>query len=374
MDKTYNETNFKQWLKLQDTALYSVNLSEIIDHIETVDIIDIFQLLLESLITLLSVTANTLTLMVIWKLSLSHSAQALRASLALSDLLQGLFGSGMAVWNHSYYLWCANQPMRCNYTVNLLLWEGELFVVHGKLIFILSIIYWTSWWSNNLIFLIMTVDRYLAICDPLQYHTRMSMKRTRIAIISNWITPFIYWFVFLLFQEHEMLWTSSYHPTSKMMYYIFTIKSLTVASHAIYMLYAVTIIFCMIFLSVLILYQLKKSGNISKSLREGMDESAVLAATEAIDFNKTLAISMMFEVIAVLIPPLILYYTSINNKVSGNSSSVREYSFYFTQWFVLSSTFFNFILYNLRIPAFRKQSLAIIKTGLKTCSNIFSSN
>ncbi|CAL4104666.1 unnamed protein product, partial [Meganyctiphanes norvegica] len=142
-------------------------------------------------------------------------------------------------------------------------------------------------------------------------------------------------------------------------------------------IYMVAIIASVISLSVLLLYQLNKASARSKSLQEGMNEPA--ASTEAIDFNKTLVISMMLEVITVGLsyPPVsgsILMFL-LNDENSSNPGSGKDISLYiyFIHWFVMSSTFFNFLLYNLRIPAFRSKSLNIIKTGVKSCFKMLSS-
>ncbi|CAL4104660.1 unnamed protein product [Meganyctiphanes norvegica] len=360
----YNETSdFEKGTRLEKLYVYSVNLSDIITQIEIVDNIDIIQLMFECLISLFSIAANTLTLVVIWEVSLNHPAQALRAAMALSDLLQGLFGSGVAVWNHSYYLWCANQPERCNYTVNYILLNEEFYVLHSKLDFILSLIHWASLYSNNLILIIMTFDRYIAVCYPLRYHCIMSMRRTRIAIVINWMIPLIYWLILIPTQiNNDMFMKSAYHPSSKMMHCVATCFEF-VASSSLILIYVITIIVCMVALSILLLYQLNKASKISKSLREGMEESAV--STEAIDFNKILVISMMVEVLVLAGTKIVLYTTSINYKTLEISSSAEDNIIYLTNWFVLSSTFFNFIIYNLRIPAFRSQSLTIIKNWFK---------
>ncbi|CAL4104662.1 unnamed protein product, partial [Meganyctiphanes norvegica] len=366
-----NNISVAQWFKLEKYKVYNVNLSDIINCIEPVNNIDIFQLFLESLITLLSVAANTLTIVVIWEVSLSHPAQALRVAMAVFDLLQGLFGCGMAVWNHSYYLWCASKPERCVVQVNVISREdGELFILHCKLNVVLSLIYWSSISSSYFLLVFMTVDRYVAICFPLKYHLSISIRKTRIAIAINWMTNLFFLLVFFHCRANEIVWKAAYNPLTKTMNEFMIKKSLLNTNYAIHVILIIAIITCMVSLSVLILYQLKKASTRIKSLKEGMDETP--GSTEDIDFNKTLVISMMVEVLSVLV--LILASESIvmfskNNKTSGKMGASKEFSLYiyFTQWFVLSSTFFNFLLYNLRIPAFRSKSLNIIKNGVKSC-------
>ncbi|CAL4125762.1 unnamed protein product, partial [Meganyctiphanes norvegica] len=361
--------------KLQELKVYHVNLSDIINCIEPVENIDVLQLFLESLITLLSIAANTLTIVVIWEVSLTHPAQAIRVAMSVFDLLQGLFGCGMAVFNHSYYLWCASKTERCEYTVNIILWRGNLYILHHKVYLMLSLIFWASFNSNYFILVIATFERYLSICYPLLYHFNKSISITRLAIIITWMTFFVYWFLLLLFREYDLVWTSAYCPLTKTMIPILIKESLIVVHFITSTILAMIVMICMIALVVLLLYQLNKASTRSKSLTEGMDESTL--STEAIDFNKTLVISMMVEVLALLVPQMVfesLVFTT-NNKTSGKLGTGKEFSLYiyFTQWFVLSSTFFNFLLYILRIPAFRSKSLNIIKNGIKSCSKMFTS-
>ncbi|XP_062287724.1 trace amine-associated receptor 13c-like [Scomber scombrus] len=125
------------------------------------------------LLSYISLLTATLNLLVI--ISISHFRQLhnptnfLLLSLAVSDFLVGLL----------------LMPGEILFTENCWFLGDQICVVYYIADFII-----TSSSVGNMV--LISIDRYLAICDPLQYTTKVTLDRTKICICLCWICSVLY--------------------------------------------------------------------------------------------------------------------------------------------------------------------------------------
>ncbi|XP_055063771.2 trace amine-associated receptor 13c [Misgurnus anguillicaudatus] len=130
-------------------------------------------------ISVTSVFTVFLNLLVI--ISISHFKQlhtptnVLILSLAIADLLVGLI----------------LMPVQGIKLIEPCWYFGEIFCAIFPLIFYVLV---TASLGN---LIIVSVDRYIAVNDPLRYPTRLNINRAALAIIVNWLFSFVYCFILL---------------------------------------------------------------------------------------------------------------------------------------------------------------------------------
>ena len=136
----------------------TANLSDIISDVEIATSYDIFQLALESVVSLTCILGSILTILVLKNAALNHPAQALRLALAVSDLMIGVFGSAVSLYYHSYYLMCATHKVNCQYEVDVvrLVDNGKFFVVSNGFSSFCYNIQWIGFIFGNFLIVVMS--------------------------------------------------------------------------------------------------------------------------------------------------------------------------------------------------------------------------
>ncbi|XP_033843072.1 trace amine-associated receptor 8c-like [Periophthalmus magnuspinnatus] len=123
-----------------------------------------------SLISLLTVTMNLLVIISIAHFRQLHSpTQLLILSLAVSDFLVGLF----------------------LIPVEILLTEA-CWILGSTLCALYYMTNFTICSSSIGNIVLISVDRYLAICDPLHYNTKVTINRVRFCVCACWLCALIY--------------------------------------------------------------------------------------------------------------------------------------------------------------------------------------
>ncbi|XP_018516244.1 trace amine-associated receptor 13c-like [Lates calcarifer] len=130
----------------------------------------LFIYILLSFISLLTTTLNLLVIISISHFRQLHSpTNLLILSLAVSDLLVGLL----------------LMPVEILFTEACWLLGDLMCAVYYVVVFII-----TSSSVGNMV--LISIDRYLAICDPLRYTTRVTLDRTKICVCLCWICSGLY--------------------------------------------------------------------------------------------------------------------------------------------------------------------------------------
>ncbi|XP_054471467.1 trace amine-associated receptor 13c-like [Anoplopoma fimbria] len=145
--------------------------------------------LLLSFISLLTAALNLLVIISISHFRQLHSpTNLLILSLAVSDFLVGLL----------------LMPVEMLLTENCWFLGDFMCFLYNNINFII-----TSSSVGNMV--LISVDRYLAICDPLRYDTRVTLDRTKICVCLCWIYSVFYNFLILMdFLKQRNLHNSCY--------------------------------------------------------------------------------------------------------------------------------------------------------------------
>lgn len=162
------------------------NLSDIIYDIEYVTKYDLFQVFLESVVALTCIVGNILTVIVLRHVAFTHPTQALRFTLAIIDLLVGVFGSAVSLLYHSYYLWCASDKQNCQYEVNVVRFAGNenFYIVYTGLTTLFHFIHWVSIWVGIFLIAVMAAERCFAICRPFRHKCLVTIRFIQKTIIG----------------------------------------------------------------------------------------------------------------------------------------------------------------------------------------------
>uniref|UniRef100_A0A4W6DDS5 G-protein coupled receptors family 1 profile domain-containing protein n=1 Tax=Lates calcarifer TaxID=8187 RepID=A0A4W6DDS5_LATCA len=158
------------------------------------------------LLSFISLLTTTLNLLVIISISHFSPTNLLILSLAVSDLLVGLL----------------LMPVEILFTEACWLLGDLMCAVYYVVVFII-----TSSSVGNMV--LISIDRYLAICDPLRYTTRVTLDRTKICVCLCWICSGLYNSLILKdFLRHPDSQNSCYGECvcSVVIYYIETISDL----------------------------------------------------------------------------------------------------------------------------------------------------
>ncbi|KAK2814436.1 hypothetical protein Q5P01_000479 [Channa striata] len=134
-----------------------------------------FIYILLSFISLLTVILNLLVIISISHFRQLHTpANLLLLSLAVSDFLVGLFVI----------------PFQILYTEPCWL-LGDLACVLGNIVPYITVC------ASLVNMVLISVDRYVAICDPLHYATKITQKRVKICVLLCWVSCVFYSFMIL---------------------------------------------------------------------------------------------------------------------------------------------------------------------------------
>ncbi|CAL4110085.1 unnamed protein product [Meganyctiphanes norvegica] len=339
----------------------TVLLSMIIDQVEVIELKDVAQLFNEVLLTLLSLVGNGLVIAILWKVARKHPAQALRVSLAIAALLVCVTRSGLAVVDHSYFLWCAVQPERCQVQVDFVTYGNARYISRGGFYVIAFIVYHTSFGCNNVLIVIMAVDRFVAICNPLRYRTIITMGRVCIAILCSVLLLFCYTCVIIMLDQ-TIPWKVTYNTVNKTNSIVFTNKTVLLIDSIISISFIIISLILLIVLAGVTIHRIvinkKKITVLTEStLKPHLDK-------HELEITITLILAMVFFFVILLI----IIILSIN-LTDADYTDVN----YITTWLTLTWPLTNFISYNLCSSAFRTRSKEILTTPITGLSNFILS-
>ncbi|CAL4080795.1 unnamed protein product [Meganyctiphanes norvegica] len=328
----------------------TVDLRDVIDVIENVDTLDGFQLAMEISVSMLAVFGNILTVIVLWEVSFTHPAQALRLALAVTDFFTGISHCFLAVCDHSYFIWCAENTAKCDYEVNVVLFSNRLEIIRKGYSLMAAIIFMITFTVSFAYLVVSALDRFVAIFRPLSYKSIVTMKRVRIQIIF-WISISIAYTFGMITRGDHTSWKSSYRPDDKttivfMDPYHYFVNGI---AHKCYFL-LVMVLFIGLISSAL--WYLKKAGR----TRRALTSTDIKDETE-IEMTKTL-IFVIFAFLISVIPSYTRHF--FGRKVLCN------YVNFFVTWLFLSSSTMNFLIYNVRNPAFRRKTCQMLQKGMMT--------
>ncbi|CAL4100297.1 unnamed protein product [Meganyctiphanes norvegica] len=327
-----------------------VNLSDVIDVIENVENLDTFQIIMEIFVAMFAVFGNMLTIIVLWEVSFTHPAQALRLALAVTDFFTGISHCILAICDHSYFLWCARDITKCDYELDVVLFSNRLEIIRKGYPLLPAIVFMITFTISFAYLVVSAIDRFISIFRPLDYKTIVTMKQVRIQIFF-WISLSTVYIFGMITRGDHTSWKSSYRPDDKTTV-LFMDPYHYFVNGIIHKCYFLLVIILFLGLISSTLWFLKKAGN----RRRALTNLDIKDETE-IEMTKTL-IFVIFAFLISVIPSYTRHF--FGRKVLCN------YGNFFVTWLFLSSSTMNFLIYNVRNPAFRRRTFKMLHRSLLT--------
>ncbi|XP_075960843.1 trace amine-associated receptor 13c-like [Anarhichas minor] len=283
-------------------------------------------LVLLSFISLLTTTLNLLVIISISHFRQLHSpTNLLILSLALSDLLVGLLLMPVEILLTEACWFLGDLMCALYYVVNFIITSSSV----GNMVLI-------------------SIDRYLAICDPLRYNNRVTLDKTKICVCLCWIYSVLYNSLILMdFLRHPDSHNSCYgecvvvlnHITGSVDFFFTFIGPITV----------IIVLYLRIFVVAVSQAQVMRSHIAAVTKQSSVGVTAKKSEMKA---ARTLGV----VVVVFLICFCPYYAPSLTGEVIEDSSSSST----FVVWLLFFNSCLNPVIYAFFYPWFRKSIKLIV--------------
>ncbi|CAL4160634.1 unnamed protein product [Meganyctiphanes norvegica] len=329
--------------------VFTGNLSKYMQKIEVIGAIDAFQLSIELLVTLLSIFGNVITIIVLWRVAQIQKAQLLRVALAVADLMLGITQCALGLYDHCYYLWCVYAGCNCNYNIQMVSIGVTVGIVRTEIMYyclcFLSVI---AFDGGFLIIVFMVIDRFIAIVNPLDYDFVVTKERVYgFFCILTIVDLFYLWYFIDSTLKGDLV--TYYRPASKTTGILILSQAIRDFNFIFHLAFFIILTFALVVLISITLWKLKKANMTRNHLVFG--SSNQLQDETGIQMSCTLILILTFSLCT--ISPQMLWAFLKN--------SLDETIDFIVKWLILSTSCFNFIIYNLLNGAFRKRCGKILR-------------